>query len=97
MNGNAAIDLLGGYLLSRRFSRWSVLAPLAVLVGVFSSLASNFALYLAYPGLMSAREAATQAVSGFFWHPLLCLLATWYFLRRQNVRPADRGEDSEPD
>lgn len=86
------IDALGSYFLTRKFSRWIALIPLAVLLGVVSSFSTNLTMHYVWPSTFPPGEALLKAVAGSVLHPLACLFFMWGF-RRRKLKISKSGGD----
>ena len=75
------IDLGGSYLLTRQFANWAIVIPLAVVLGILSSIVGTVLLDVVLYGMFPATGSAQRMVSGFILHPLVCLVAVFWFGR----------------
>jgi hypothetical protein len=76
------IDIAAAFALAKYIKKLWVQIPLAIAVGLGSPIVSNFLLHLAMPNEVTAGEAAVRMIGGLIWHPLIALVAL-YFFRRQ--------------
>lgn len=77
------IDAVGAYLLTQRITKWLYLVPLAVIVGIISTVSANLVLHYLWPNLLSKQEVVLRIFQGVIYHPLFCLLFMWLFRRKQ--------------
>lgn len=76
-------DALGSYFLTKKISRWLYLIPLAVLLGIVSSVSVNLAMHYIWPDLFPPGEAVIRAATGSVLHPIFCVFCMWWFRRKQ--------------
>ena len=75
------IDLGGSYLITRQFANWAIVIPLAVVLGILSSVIGTVLVDVVLHGMFPATGSAQRMVSGFILHPLVCLVAVFWFGR----------------
>jgi hypothetical protein len=76
------LDGAAGFLIAKHIrGHWAQLV-LAIAAGATSAIMANLVVYWTSPGVFTPGEIGSRIVVGFFWHPLLTLLALWYFRRQ---------------
>lgn len=86
------IDALGSYYLTKKYTRWLYLIPLAVLLGIMSSFIANLTGFLLMPEMFSGLESTVKALIGSIYNPLICIFFMWWF-RRQQVKKQSSSEN----
>lgn len=77
------LDVVAGFLIAKRIKRIWVQIILAIAAGIASSIVANMLMYWVFSGTFTPGETMIRIVGGFIWHPLITLIALWYF--RKNL------------
>jgi len=78
------IDILGAYLITKKFKSLWVIIGLAILVGWFASISANLIIYWLFEAEFTAGEIMIRIIQGMFWHPIFALVSALYFRPKSN-------------
>jgi uncharacterized membrane protein len=82
------IDGFGAYFLTQKFNRWIALIPLAVILGIVSSIASNVVAYFVAQGVTDATVPSgfyvVEAFKGAVKHTIWSLFFIWLIRRKKS-------------
>lgn len=76
------LDVVAGFLMAKHIKRIWVQIILAIAAGVASSIVANMLMYWLFSKTFTPGETMTRIVGGFIWHPLITLIALWYFRKK---------------
>ena len=84
------LDIVGAYLIARNIKRRWLAILAAIGVGIGSSIMAGLLISAMAGDVVAPAEVALTMLVGFFWHPLIVLLAL-YFFRRSERKKARAG------
>jgi hypothetical protein len=83
----------GAYFLTQKFNRWIALIPLAVVLAIVSSIASNTVSFFVVQGFIDSSISSAfytfQALKDMFKNIIPCLFFIWIF-RRLKLKAAEK-------
>ena len=74
------LDIAMAYVLAKFLKTLWAQVPLAILSGVVATIVVNAISHFLFT--VPAGQAAANAVVGALWHPIITLVALWFFRRR---------------
>lgn len=76
------LDVVAGFFIAKHIKRNWVRIILAIVGGIGSSIVANMLMYWLFSGTFTPGETMIRIVGGFVWHPLITLIAQWYFRKK---------------
>lgn len=86
------LDIVAGHFLAKLIRNTWAQVGIAVLAGLLNSVVANLLIHLFFPE-MRPGEVVLRIVAGFAWHPLITLIALWYFRRKYRSGPQQQDFD----
>jgi hypothetical protein len=76
------LDVVIGFFIAKHIKRLWVQIVLAIAGGIASSIVANMLMYWLFSGTFTPGETMIRIVGGSVWHPVITLIALWYFRKK---------------
>jgi hypothetical protein len=76
------LDLGSAFTIARYVRKLWAQVLLAIAAGIFSPVVANLLLHLVMPEAVPPGEAMIRILGGVIWHPLIALIALYFFRKR---------------
>lgn len=76
------LDLSSAFAIVKYIRKLWAQVLLAIVAGIFSPIVANLLLHFVMPEAVPLGEAVVRMLGGLVWHPLITLIALYFFRRR---------------